>query len=27
MRQLGYTQINVDAGWALPQRDGATHEL
>ena len=27
MRQLGYTQINVDAGWALPQRDGTTHEL
>ena len=27
LKALGYTQINVDAGWALPQRDSKTHEL
>ena len=27
LQALGYTQINVDAGWALPQRDATTHEL
>jgi alpha-galactosidase len=27
LRSLGYTQINIDAGWALPQRDNTTQEL
>ena len=27
LRALGYTQINVDAGWALPARHATTHEL
>jgi alpha-galactosidase len=27
LKALGYTQINVDAGWALPERDSKTHEL
>eukprot|EP01052_Picozoa_sp_SAG31_P006275 SAG31_NODE_286_length_18467_cov_41.317056_13_plen_1204_part_00 len=27
LKALGYTQINVDAGWALPHRDSTTHEL
>ena len=27
LKALGYTQINVDAGWALPQRHSSTKEL
>ena len=27
LRKLGYSQINIDAGWALPQRDNTTQEL
>ena len=27
LKSLGYTQINVDAGWALPHRDNKTRQL
>lgn len=27
LRKIGYSQINIDAGWALPQRNNLTGEL